>query len=400
MVNKGWQKVFLGEVMQQEIDAVPVNNQPEFQIAGVYSFARGLFARESLPNTQTTYKFFHRLHKDMFVISVPKAWEGALARVTDEFDGWFLSPVFPTFRVDKEKLDIRFFEWYCRQAHVWESLRRKSRGIGARRESVSVEKFLSLEIPLPPLEEQRRIVARIEALAARVQEALSLRERAVEEVDRLFSSSAKALFNNHSWKLISIENLVGRENLKNGKSLKSNELPSEVSCLRISALRDGRIDYTDTKPISITIDEAKPYIIQKNDVYIVRGNGSKDLVGRAGLVNEYKGIIIFPDLFIKVPLNTNQILPTFFVAWWNSPIMREKIVELAKTTSGIWKINQQHIASCDIPLPPLSEQHRIVAHLDAVQAKVDELRRLQAETQAELAALMPSILDRAFKGEL
>jgi type I restriction enzyme S subunit len=86
MIVKGWQDIPLSEVMHLEIDAVPVEELPEFPIAGVFSFARGLFKRESLPNTQTTYKYFHRLHKDMFVISMPKAWEGALAHVTDELD--------------------------------------------------------------------------------------------------------------------------------------------------------------------------------------------------------------------------------------------------------------------------------------------------------------------------
>jgi type I restriction enzyme S subunit len=51
-------------------------------------------------------------------------------------------------------------------------------------------------------------------------------------------------------------------------------------------------------------------------------------------------------------------------------------------------------------LPPLSEQHRIVAYLDGLQAKVDRLKTLQAQTQAGVDALLPSILDRAFKGEL
>jgi len=53
-----------------------------------------------------------------------------------------------------------------------------------------------------------------------------------------------------------------------------------------------------------------------------------------------------------------------------------------------------------MPVPPLCEQLRIVAELDALQAEVDALKRLQAETAAELDALIPSILDRAFKGEL
>jgi type I restriction enzyme S subunit len=53
-----------------------------------------------------------------------------------------------------------------------------------------------------------------------------------------------------------------------------------------------------------------------------------------------------------------------------------------------------------IPLPPPEDQHRIVAYLDGLQTKVDHLRALQAETTAELDAMLPSILDKAFKGEV
>jgi len=54
----------------------------------------------------------------------------------------------------------------------------------------------------------------------------------------------------------------------------------------------------------------------------------------------------------------------------------------------------------NVPVPPLPEQYRIVAELDALPAEVDVLKRLQAETAAELDALLPALLDRAFKGEL
>ena len=63
-------------------------------------------------------------------------------------------------------------------------------------------------------------------------------------------------------------------------------------------------------------------------------------------------------------------------------------------------ISQSKVESLSISVPPLAEQRRIVAELDALQAEVDALKKLQAETAAELDALLPSILDRAFKGEL
>jgi len=122
--------------------------------------------------SNTSYRSYNRLVVDDFVISQPKAWEGALARVTPDFDGWYLSPVFSTFRADRSRLDPAFLDWYCKRDAIWIELQRNSRGIGARRETVSPETFLALEIPLPPPAEQRRIVARIEELVknARIEE--------------------------------------------------------------------------------------------------------------------------------------------------------------------------------------------------------------------------------------
>jgi type I restriction enzyme S subunit len=60
----------------------------------------------------------------------------------------------------------------------------------------------------------------------------------------------------------------------------------------------------------------------------------------------------------------------------------------------------REIRDLTIPVPPLSDQHRIVTELNGLQTEVDKLRSLQAETAAELDALLPSILDRAFRGEL
>jgi len=63
-------------------------------------------------------------------------------------------------------------------------------------------------------------------------------------------------------------------------------------------------------------------------------------------------------------------------------------------------ISKEKVSNLLIPILNIEEQHRIVAYLDGLQAKVDALKQLQAETRAELDAFLPSLLDKAFKGEL
>lgn len=74
--------------------------------------------------------------------------------------------------------------------------------------------------------------------------------------------------------------------------------------------------------------------------------------------------------------------------------------EPSKLSSALATINHRQLKAFRVFKPPLPEQRRIVAYLNNLQAKVDALKRLQAETAAELDALLPSILDKAFKGEL
>lgn len=165
-----WPSVELGEVLHTQIDAVESAELETVNLAGVYGFARGLFKREPISPLDTTYKRFHRLNAGDFVISSPKAWEGAIARIPEEFDGWFLSPVFPTFRANPDRLNTRYLDWYCKREAVWTQLQGKAKGMGARRESVSPAQFLSLNIPLPTIDEQQCIVARLDQLAEKVRQ--------------------------------------------------------------------------------------------------------------------------------------------------------------------------------------------------------------------------------------
>jgi type I restriction enzyme S subunit len=154
----------LSELLEQDINNVEVCLDDQYKIAGVYSFGRGVFQRASIAGAETNYKTLHRLRASQLVMSRLKAFEGALAIVPPAFEGWFLSPEFPTFSCVDDELDAGYLAHICRWPEFWSMLATASKGIGARRERVHAENLLRLELRVPPIEEQRIAVTYLDSI--------------------------------------------------------------------------------------------------------------------------------------------------------------------------------------------------------------------------------------------
>ena len=103
---------------------------------------------------------------------------------------------------------------------------------------------------------------------------------------------------------------------------------------------------------------------------------------------------------IRIRFDTKRIVPDFVQRMLQHLRVAGVLVDFARTTAGQYNVSLGRLRSAEIPVPPLNEQERVVGELDALQAEVDALKHVQAETAAELDALLPAILDRAFKGAL
>jgi type I restriction enzyme S subunit len=160
-----WRRVALRDALQIHCHEVKVDARYDYAIAGVYSFGRGLFARAELNGSQTSYKVLHQLRAGQLVMSRLKAWEGALALVSPQFDGWFLSPEFPTFDIDTEQLNPMFLSTLLTSEYFWARLKDSSKGIGARKERVSAAGLLEQVIEVPTIDEQRKIAQDLESIA-------------------------------------------------------------------------------------------------------------------------------------------------------------------------------------------------------------------------------------------
>lgn len=161
----------LADLIQLSLDQVDVDFAGRYPVAGVYSFGRGMFKRGPILGSETSYKTLNRLHVGQLVVSRLKAFEGALAVVPVDLDGWHLSPEFPTFECIDGRLDPAYLGFICRWPKFWAMLRGTSRGIGARRERVHAEDLLRLNLDVPSFDEQRKRAARLDTVSEAVRRA-------------------------------------------------------------------------------------------------------------------------------------------------------------------------------------------------------------------------------------
>jgi type I restriction enzyme S subunit len=186
----------------------------------------------------------------------------------------------------------------------------------------------------------------------------------------------------------------------NGLSVAASRLGSGVCFAKVGVVNTGEFNPRETKLVDVNLPEDSRYWLKKGDIVVSRGN-SPEFVGRAAIYRGEPPKCAMPDLLIRVRLDSKQADTSFVSAFFHSSEARDYVAsQISGTSSTMPKISQPKLEEMPIPVPPLPEQYRIVAELDALRAEVDALKSLQAETAAELDALMPSILDKAFRGEL
>jgi hypothetical protein len=183
-----WDSVPLGEVLRPALDPHKVDASRSYPNLGIYSFGRGVFQKPPIEGTNTSASTLYQVRAGQFIYSRLFAFEGAYGLVPRECDGFYVSNEFPTFDCDSQRLDAGFVSWLFKRPTLWRDIAARSTGMGDRRQRIHPEQVLAEIVPLPPLAEQRRIVARIDAFAAKITEARRLREETAKVVTALSAS--------------------------------------------------------------------------------------------------------------------------------------------------------------------------------------------------------------------
>jgi type I restriction enzyme S subunit len=386
----------LGSVLTKSdnwVEIDPLNNYTELT---VHLWGRGVSARRVVEGSEIAGQRRLKVLTGEFVVSRIDARHGAFGIIPDDLNGAVVSNDFPAFRPNPECLLPEYLGWWSRTHDFVEACRTASEGT-TNRVRLKEEKFAQIEIPLPPLAEQRRIAAKIERLAAKVDEARGLGSFASNETDALTRSRSRSVFRDlmHS-KIVKLEQIcVAIIDCLHANPVYSDEgIPTirspDVAWGRLlleTARRTGEEEYhrrtSRGEPLS-------------GDIILVREGGG---TGKAGIVEDGQRLSLGQRVMQLRP-DRSQVLPRFLLHQWLSPLIQEDQIEERLKGSASPHLNIGDLRHFPFKVAPLEQQRRIVAYLDGLQAKVDRLKALQAQTRAELDALLPSILDRAFKGAL
>jgi len=269
---------------------------------------------------------------------------------------------------------------------------------GLAMKHITKRKFEAIEVQIPNLAEQRRIVARIKECMERVEEIERLRAEAIEEAKDLpsaiFADYVESL--NHSELGDTVLGDVVID-CKYGTSKKANTSGEGCPVLRMGNIQAGRLDVSDLKYIDLPKTERKKYLLQEGDILINRTN-SLELVGKSAVFTGFSGDWVYASYLIRLRIDSTKALPQYVNAVINSRIGRGYVYQTARRAIGMVNINAKEIQRMPLPLPPLEEQAALIEKINEAAPSIDELTSLLQEDG--INHIRESILRKAFAGEL
>lgn len=403
MTNGEWKTVALDEVAELNPrlpETLTADDAVSFvPMSAVSAETAGITHEETRTYAEVSKGYTPFVTGDVLVAKITPCFENgkiAQARLTQR--AGFGSTEFHVVRPRAGKLDARYTLHFLRRGNVRLAGERRMTGSAGQRRVP--ENFLAkLEIPLPPLAEQRRIAAvldRAEALRAK-------RRAALAQLDSLTQSLFLDLFgddgaNPKKWPVRAVADYV-RE-FQGGKSIEAVSGENAITrnrVLKVSAVTGMKFLAHESKPVPDSYDPPKEHFAKPGDLLFSRAN-TTELVGAVAYVESTPTNVLLPDkLWRFVWRDPAEIEPLFVWALFQTPTLRREIGRRATGTSGSMKnISQEKVFGIRTILPPIPMQREFARRVTAVE----RLKTAHRASLAELDALFATLQHRAFKGEL
>lgn len=371
----------LGELITYAPDPHEVDPDSKYPIAGVYGFGRGMIQRAAVAGGEIAAAQLFRIRAGQFIYSRLKSFEGAYSIVSPEVDGYFVSNEFPTFDIDRERIEPAFLGWYFKQHCVWQQLASDGRGIGARRERLHPKRLFDHAIPVPTLEEQRRVIARLELAAA----AVANRKVGTDAAETEISATLRAAF-------ARIISDAPRARMGDVAPLirRPVDIDPYAKYPELGVRSFGKGTFHKAPLAGIDVGTKKLFYVAAGDllfniVFAWEGAVAVAAESDAGRVGSHR--------FLTRVVDPDRSTADFLRYWFLS---EEGLLALNRASPGGAGRNRtlgiKALEAIQVPTPSLDAQQ----WFDDVQARARAARRAQANAAADLDRLLPAMLHEVF----
>lgn len=269
--------------------------------------------------------------------------------------------------------------------------------IGGIIKYIKVGHLTDAEIPLPSLEDQKRIAH----LLGKVEGLIAQRKQHLQQLDDLLKSVFLKIFGfrDQTYKKWIIDKLAVHAEIVSGvtkgKKYKNEELV-EVPYMRVANVQDGHFALNEIKTIFVTQKEIDQYLLCSGDLLLTEG-GDPDKLGRGSVWENQIENCIHQNHIFRVRINErSELNPYYLSALIGSRYGKSYFLKSAKQTTGIASINSTQLKNFPIVIPPIELQNQFATIVE----KVGSLKSRYQQSLTDLEALYGALSQKAFKGEL
>lgn len=335
---------------------------------------------------------FKIAHKDSVLICAEGGSAGKKLAYNSEYDICFVNKLF-AFE-SKNSIFPKFVFYYYQSSDFSKHFKNRLAGLIG---GVSLQKFKEIQCPVPPLEEQKRIVKILDEKFTQLEKIKTNAQTNLQNAKDLFQSQLTKAFSNTTWEK---KRLGDCGTFKNGMNFAATDSGYTIRSLGVGDFKERySIDNTEIlSEISLKAAPSEDYLLHDGDIVFVRSNGNKELVGRCLLVYPKDIPTTYSGFCIRFRKDFDLLDADFLLHFMKAESSR-KILN-GKEGANISNLNQKILSDFEVPLPPLPEQKHIVKELDTLSEKVKALQNIYEQMLLDCNELKQSFLCKAFAGEL
>lgn len=347
------------------------------------------------------------LEKDVVQARMRESQKAVL--IDKKLNGSLFSTGFLQFRPEDKNYNSKLFYYYLRSERFLKQ--RDEYATGSTQVALTDEGAESIYLVVPPQEQQKRLADKLDVLLEKVKDARSRLDKIPLNLNRFRQSVLAAAFSGELTKEWRKKNNIDSEwqevdlgkvldDLKYGTAKKCFKEKKKHPVLRIPNIVHGYIDLNDLKYTDLDKKEYESLKLERDDILLIRSNGSVSLVGRTALVTEKEKGMAYAGYLIRLRVKKDLIIPEFLQYQFQSYAMRLQIELPARSTSGVNNINSREVRNLQIALPSINEQKEVLRSLKTLFTLLEKNEREFDKAKSYTDKLEQSILAKAFRGEL